>query len=1067
MHVLYEDKLWASAFNLTIGIQSLYEFMLNWFAETSSDTNFLKISHSSTKSDHYHEEIEMISVSMVLKKVLDKIFTWQHVSSYYYNYDYLLYETSLSSLLYHECFLLISSNLIKSFHFPLHHFLAYVVLECSKYPHLTSALSTLQSYLSSDLSSTLTLMKVACNSLTLAKEIEIGLWRKNGIVMEHQHLNYCQPPFCRINYDLDLTILQLCLMILPSSLFLAMFLSSFGIGTYLFPLNPSSSSSTASSAILLNDMTRDENNTVNIDVSHLLSSFLSSSGNLPTNLSALASSLSAFTSTGNSSSSSSSDKEYLPALVAESLSLLINILNELPSIPSYSNEERLSYKVRREWINRLAGGIATYSQLQECLTSYPDTTKLNSDILDFILSEISIKQILNPLSPPKYSLKRELWFEYDPCFPHITKAMHEIALDRKPKPIRDEPIVGRQPTVTTASTATAAGGADADAAGGGNSTISSSHPLFHNIRYTLLFSNDFFSFLRQIFFSIIKKKFPTNQKNSQEMKEKMKPNDYQTGYFTSLPLLNDTCYAYAIQLITMMIHLIKQEEENQEEEAQGPMKSENIATEGRNNSGSMLCLSLKSKFFQFVLLEKSDSHSSTSSSSSSSSASYDSPIASSISFPSLLKVWFDLHKLFKISFDTRSDQYYLEWILKYCRDNSIDCQYQLQSYENTTSSLDHENNEKQVRMKATLEKSMGDMATKAQKFLEMFGDISDSDEEENEEQQQEEDERGATATENDDDEEVTRSEGNREGGGYNTTLMTETVEEEEEDLDAHHYRSQRRRKGTEEKVLPKEGKEGENDEMETELKEEIFAENSCIICKIDHSSSSSSSSSMDQSIEHRLGFLILLQPSTVLWKKENINFVSIDLIEPSPNPLIFSKIPYHTCNPRIGLCGHVMHFSCYLHYIHSVKAKSTQQNDMILDSEKGYFPCPLCKRLCNGFFPHHPFTSISNEKGDKLSSSSSSSRIGDIVEELNEEKKFISGLEWIQSIYQFWKNEDSSMFSSSTSAKFYSCDKEATSIYFPKFINDLQGNIISHRLVNGLFFLFSVFLLNIVLLFIS
>ena len=48
----------------------------------------------------------------------------------------------------------------------------------------------------------------AC-ALSLAAQIRVGLWRRNGHAMNDQLMNYSEPPFCKIFRDLDLLLVQI------------------------------------------------------------------------------------------------------------------------------------------------------------------------------------------------------------------------------------------------------------------------------------------------------------------------------------------------------------------------------------------------------------------------------------------------------------------------------------------------------------------------------------------------------------------------------------------------------------------------------------------------------------------------------------------------------------------------------------------------------------------------------------------------------------------------------------------------------------------------------------------
>ncbi len=901
-HVLYEEKDWMHAFNLAIGIQSLFEYMLNWFSDVTAGSSIIKVSDSSTKQNH--KTVEMISVGKVLEVIVNYVFSWQRKEKDFTPFlKDLLPIKRVKDAIFHPLGLplSLSQSQIKSFHFPLHRFFAYVVVEVVKYPHLSDSLLQMKNILSGDLVSVMYLMKIGLRALSLSKEIECGLWRKNGVVMQHQLLNYSQPPFCRINYDLDVLLLQLTLSILPLPTFLTLYFLSFnGIAPYLFH---------------------------SLHDSHYLSHF-------------------------------SQDMDYLPPLIAESLELLVNVVTELPPIPSEKVENRLLGKIRREWINRLAGGNTTYSQLQECLTCYPDSNKINSDELDRLLSEISTKQVMNPLSPPNYTLKRDLWIEYDPCFPHIPKSLHQIAADRKPKPLKEEPMIKISPQATI-------------------------HPFFLSLRDEMFFHEEFLSILRQIFFSIARQKIA-----------KTEVSDYHKGYFLHLLPLNDTVYSRAVQLLTLIVQSLL---ERKEEQSLSPSES-NYETNKR-------------KFFTFLLLE-TDS-------------------ALEQKFPSFLRAMYDLHQVFKSSFDTRSDQYQLGWILQNCRELDSLCAEQLEMYgQDSTSTIQNLHQEKVKKMEDSRSRQLGAMNEAAKKFLEMLGDVSSSDDEDDENEVGKKEIKDASDEETETGGSSLKKSSPKTGGS-----SLNPMDVEEDNLAEGSGKTPRKQSSS--------GVENESDEEHVASDFATFTDNLCIICKIDRD---------DQNfVENRLGYLALIQSSSVLWpksseRKDNESkassyaFHALELV-PSPDKNKIQKINSCSSNTHVGFCGHVMHLDCYSRYQHTVKQKSTQQNHMIVDAELSYFPCPLCKRLCNGFFPHHtnkpdiippspplpppPMSSTA----DLLAFTSA------IVTPSN--SHFSDPLSAMTVVNELWLN-------SNNLKQLYSCDRERTMILFPH-MNELEGRIVWDR----------------------
>jgi hypothetical protein len=909
-HVVYEDKLWMHAFNLAIGVDSLFEFMLNWFSDHSSAHSVYKNSNATTKVHFYH--LETFSVLQMLEKIYTKIVYWQQnnnpensaglLFSYHrHTYSAHFQDSHLFDLVINPYFHEISlNNLTRSFHYPLHRFLSYVIVEATKFPHLLDTLVQFHQKLQNISSSTIpasysefTIARIALISLAFAKEIEAGLWRKNGMVVLHQQLNYSQAPFCRMNYDLDLMLLQFSLVNIPVPLFLALILSSFNLHLKLFPLANLSGYDTELIAGL---------------------------------------------------SKNPLESHFVPQVTAEMLDLMVNIVTELPPLPSDNVAERLSVKIRREFVNRLAGGVATYSQLQESLGSLPDASKIPSEVLDKILADISIKQVINPLSPPTYTLKRELWKEYDPSFPHIGKSLHQVASDRKPKPLKEEPMIYLPFPV---------------------------HPLYHRMRSSLLFHQDFLIFLRQIFFSVAKTKLSPSIPS------------YKSGYFEVLPVLNDACYSRAMQLITIIIHLLKDEEISFEEDA--AFKDHR-----------------KKSFFQFLL--------------------NDAIIlpdvlypSRQLKFPCLFKIWFELYKYFMTTFDTRAEQHHLGWILQQCKEINEDCKRMYSSLENENSVLNTESNEKQKKMEDSKSRSLNAVSEAAKNFLAMLEDISDSDEDD-----EDEDDKPAAK-------------------------MSEPQENCEK-MEISDTTNEPQVNGNEEKGKT-EGEEGKKEDEEHVM--ETLCDDTCIICQTDRTGEADENGSQND-VFSKLGYLALIQPSKVLWSRVHFNeFHSLEIVT-SPERNSWAYLDLHSCNTCIGMCGHVMHLDCFEMYFNSMKQRSAQHNHMLYDGENGYFPCPLCKKLCNGVVKY-PEKSLTDPvvPATKQSEKMDEEEENDAVLLVPTQKKSGKGtVEWMDRMYNYYNR--------STDGQIYMADKVSTLLRFPAFF-DIEHKVNWERQEN---ILHSSFLCN-------
>jgi hypothetical protein len=83
-----------------------------------------------------------------------------------------------------------------------------------------------------------------------------------------------------------------------------------------------------------------------------------------------------------------SDVPYYPALLNEALSLLVNLVTNVPGEPSADPVVRLEPLVRRELVHRLVAGSATYSQLADSVSIFPVifySRHLNSSCILFVI----------------------------------------------------------------------------------------------------------------------------------------------------------------------------------------------------------------------------------------------------------------------------------------------------------------------------------------------------------------------------------------------------------------------------------------------------------------------------------------------------------------------------------------------------------------------------------------------------------------------------------------------------------------------------------------------------------
>jgi hypothetical protein len=291
---------------------------------------------------------------------------------------------------------------LMSFHLPLHRTLAHAIYECCKHPHLVGCLRSLQGFVAELSAANPTLLTGSIDiplfTIVLSSQVNLRMWARNGASMSDQVLNYDSYPFCRIYKELDTLLIQFLLTVHPTDQFVSQLLYRFGVAEYLAHRH-----STAIGAAAVRDA------------------------------------------------------PHLPALLDESLKYLVNIVTELP-LPCVAEsssgsaqttaeataaaDRRLLPLIRREFVHKLVGGPATYTQLQECFAINPDTSKVSTEMIDRLVQEIAVRHE-SALGPPTYTLKKELWAEYDPCFPRVPSSVHQKTFEDRPKVTTTAPIVTR------------------------------------------------------------------------------------------------------------------------------------------------------------------------------------------------------------------------------------------------------------------------------------------------------------------------------------------------------------------------------------------------------------------------------------------------------------------------------------------------------------------------------------------------------------------------------------------------------------------------------------------------
>ena len=231
-HIEIESRDWMHAFNLYLGLTSLFDYFVNWFISCeTSDTG-------------------LFSVDEFLELITNSLLDWQAAVVPTANFivrsciPILITEKTGIGVMEEipsniHTFLLHDRPRDFSFHIFLHRLLSTAIREISKHSMHNSSLTFLQSLLSDSIDISL-VIDFPLLDIIWASEIKIGMWRRNGQMIKDQLLNYADPPFCRSFRDLDLMLIQFMSTVTHSNYLLNHILNRFQLVDYLQSIEPMS-----------------------------------------------------------------------------------------------------------------------------------------------------------------------------------------------------------------------------------------------------------------------------------------------------------------------------------------------------------------------------------------------------------------------------------------------------------------------------------------------------------------------------------------------------------------------------------------------------------------------------------------------------------------------------------------------------------------------------------------------------------------------------------------------------------------------------------------------------------
>ena len=406
-HIAFESKIWMQAFNVSLAVASLFDPLLAWISFTDhQDTTSIPDMDTTKK---YFPSLFDVENEGQLKlssdvgyadiKEFDHEFTPTPVRLMLQIYSVIV-TTVLPPLPTlrgsHEIFARTEPS---SFHPLLHRFLSSVIRCCCPHAFNNTSLDYFKAYLQREMTFAphrgAELLDTALKQLKFAAEINSGLWRRNGLVMNDQILNYAEVPYCRHFRDLDLLLVQFCTATYGEPSVEHMF-RRYGMINTIIEIPVGSSIDVIMTDVFVNGWIH----------------------------------------------------EHEGKLKGDFFFLLIMIISEVPIAPAYdeaSIDSRITVLSRREFIHKLAAGSSTFSNLHDASLIIANNEQPRTGLIDEVIEGVGNWTQTSEVEAAQLSLKPECWSEYNPCFSHMSSRQHESVIEARPKVTEPEPLVPPNP----------------------------------------------------------------------------------------------------------------------------------------------------------------------------------------------------------------------------------------------------------------------------------------------------------------------------------------------------------------------------------------------------------------------------------------------------------------------------------------------------------------------------------------------------------------------------------------------------------------------------------------------
>jgi ATP-dependent Clp protease adapter protein ClpS len=217
-------------------------------------------------------------------------------------------------------------------------------------------------------------------ALVAAAQVHVGMWRRNGIALKNQVVNYWGVGLCRDMRDVDLLLLQMCTVIKGAPAMLGLIVERYSMLPWL--LAPASSDARPQSTFTV---------------------------------------------------------EQQRGMCEEMLLMLQWMVSELPH---RARDGGATATLRRELLHKLCVKDCTHSELFDLLLSHNPFRYTKSAAAKQQISQASFERVLRgpgvglatmkrtPSGAANFALKQEYYAEYDPGFYHLSRGDHELARER-------------------------------------------------------------------------------------------------------------------------------------------------------------------------------------------------------------------------------------------------------------------------------------------------------------------------------------------------------------------------------------------------------------------------------------------------------------------------------------------------------------------------------------------------------------------------------------------------------------------------------------------------------------